>query len=620
MYAQVEKQKENKNRAVANSIDQKKGNEKQGFGIVDNRPEAATQRKLQEMANNSSQDKQTAQFLAIAKSNSAQERQFVQKKENHMGLPGKLISGVENLSGYSMDDVKVHNNSHKPTQLQAHAYAQGTDIHLGLGQEKHLPHDACHVVQQKPVHSALHEPMEPIQRFIINADVVDAATLEQNVGEALERGEDWAEAPHLLNTEPNRAKGIALFDAPLMGGYAAIADNPEKQAWVERMLNRIEQGAIDTAEDAQHWREQMQAVPDLNDVEVTAIILTDADMHERGLGVAFLDVKWNRTLTMSERSSVVSVGMNPTTTKEERRRFVLKPGDRTFEQRLLGRGVNSVAEQLNTEANLGENSVETIRMRATPDHGTLVEFVEENLGSYLASWRRWLLRDDQPVVETIAFSLLTGLWDLHHQNVMSRGGKPVLIDAEVGAMPHVHARQHDTGLTPQETGVMRNEGFSNAAHEKVDAQIDGNNQQSALITWAQGHNAQLRAILNNTIGDAWSRVVPVFTADLAGLKNNFLRGHLNNRALQRDQALDDAVNSLLGTAPNASPGLAFMLGADQGQWDQNRAREGIRQDFLDGTLPEFSYQPQTGLVRSRNGVIWEGTTLNDSITVLLGRL
>ncbi len=70
-------------------------------------------------------------------------------KPNNTGLPDNLKSGVENLSGYSMDDVKVHYNSFKPAQLQAHAYAQGTDIHLGPGQEKHLPHEAWHVVQQK---------------------------------------------------------------------------------------------------------------------------------------------------------------------------------------------------------------------------------------------------------------------------------------------------------------------------------------------------------------------------------------------------------------------------------------------------------------------------------------
>lgn len=73
----------------------------------------------------------------------------LQKKENNTGLPDTLKSGIENLSGISMDDVKVHRNSDKPAQLNAHAYAQGTDIHLGAGQEKHLPHEAWHVVQQK---------------------------------------------------------------------------------------------------------------------------------------------------------------------------------------------------------------------------------------------------------------------------------------------------------------------------------------------------------------------------------------------------------------------------------------------------------------------------------------
>ncbi|WP_078229476.1 DUF4157 domain-containing protein [Flavobacterium sp. LM4] len=74
---------------------------------------------------------------------------IIQKKGNNTGLPDNLKSGIENLSGHSMDDVKVHYNSEKPAQLNAHAYAQGTDIHIGSGQEKHLPHEAWHVIQQK---------------------------------------------------------------------------------------------------------------------------------------------------------------------------------------------------------------------------------------------------------------------------------------------------------------------------------------------------------------------------------------------------------------------------------------------------------------------------------------
>ncbi|MEL7004655.1 MAG: DUF4157 domain-containing protein [Bacteroidota bacterium] len=68
---------------------------------------------------------------------------------NNTGLPDNLKSGVESLSGMSLNDVKVHYNSPKPAQLNALAYAQGTDIHIGPGQSKHLPHEAWHVAQQK---------------------------------------------------------------------------------------------------------------------------------------------------------------------------------------------------------------------------------------------------------------------------------------------------------------------------------------------------------------------------------------------------------------------------------------------------------------------------------------
>jgi len=72
----------------------------------------------------------------------------VQKKSDG-GLPSNLQSGVEKLSGQDMSNVNVNYNSDKPAQLNAHAYAQGNNIHLGPGQEKHLPHEAWHVAQQK---------------------------------------------------------------------------------------------------------------------------------------------------------------------------------------------------------------------------------------------------------------------------------------------------------------------------------------------------------------------------------------------------------------------------------------------------------------------------------------
>lgn len=67
---------------------------------------------------------------------------------NRTGLPDNLKSGIESLSGISMESVRVHYNSTQPAQLNALAYARGNEIHVAPGQEKHLPHEAWHLVQQ----------------------------------------------------------------------------------------------------------------------------------------------------------------------------------------------------------------------------------------------------------------------------------------------------------------------------------------------------------------------------------------------------------------------------------------------------------------------------------------
>lgn len=72
----------------------------------------------------------------------------IQQKPNNTGLPDNLKAGVEDLSGFSMDNVKVHYNSSQPATVQALAFTQGTDIHVAPGQEQHLPHEAWHVTQQ----------------------------------------------------------------------------------------------------------------------------------------------------------------------------------------------------------------------------------------------------------------------------------------------------------------------------------------------------------------------------------------------------------------------------------------------------------------------------------------
>jgi len=127
--------------------------------FADMRPETVSQRKLSQMVTGSPQvTAQLALRQGVGRSPAAvaQRADLTAKRptdagkgeRSEGGLPATLRSGIESLSGMSMGHVKVYYNSKKPAQLLAHAYAQGSEIHLGAGQEKHLPHEAWHVVQQ----------------------------------------------------------------------------------------------------------------------------------------------------------------------------------------------------------------------------------------------------------------------------------------------------------------------------------------------------------------------------------------------------------------------------------------------------------------------------------------
>lgn len=118
---------------------------------------AKAQPNILEILIHNAQPAQTTEPKATTPSNAIQAKgdaerdrpeSSVEQPLNKTGLPDALKAGVENLSGYSLDDVRVHYNSPKPAQLQALAYTQGSEIHVAPGQEQHLPHEAWHVVQQ----------------------------------------------------------------------------------------------------------------------------------------------------------------------------------------------------------------------------------------------------------------------------------------------------------------------------------------------------------------------------------------------------------------------------------------------------------------------------------------
>lgn len=109
------------------------------------------------------------------------------------GLPAQLKAGLERMSGFDLSDVRVHYHSDEPAAMNAHAYAQGNDIHLGPGQEKHLPHEGWHVVQQR---QGRVKPTAQMKGEAVN----DSAELEQ---EADEMGEQaLGQAPSAFAAAP----------------------------------------------------------------------------------------------------------------------------------------------------------------------------------------------------------------------------------------------------------------------------------------------------------------------------------------------------------------------------------------------------------------------------------
>jgi len=172
-------------------------------------------RNIQEITEKSSQ---VRQLMAL--------NQLVQKKSQKAEsnppsspLPDQLRSGIEQLSGLSMSDVTVNYDSAKPSQVGALAYAQGSDIHLGPNQEKHLPHEAWHVVQQKTKNV---KPTNSINGIPIN----DSNTLEKEAdrmgNKAQSLGKDSSKVIQQINLS-KREKGIIQKKEP----------NPESEAPLE---------------------------------------------------------------------------------------------------------------------------------------------------------------------------------------------------------------------------------------------------------------------------------------------------------------------------------------------------------------------------------------------------
>lgn len=240
MPVRTSKATENKKLVSPNQVSPKRSESSDLLQFKDNRTENSEQQKMQEMANESHQVSQLRSYQAMA-NQSPQVQKLTQlqqisdgftssqpspiqqktntqtpKENNNTGLPNALKTGMEQLSGISLNDVNVHRNSDKPAQLQAHAYAQGTNIHLGPGQEKHLPHEAWHVVQQKQgrvkptVQLKGSVPVNDDVGLETEADMMGAKAA--SLGSTLQKKSD-------VRTLKSLSSGSAISEGPVQGYF-----------------------------------------------------------------------------------------------------------------------------------------------------------------------------------------------------------------------------------------------------------------------------------------------------------------------------------------------------------------------------------------------------------------
>lgn len=153
---------------------------------------------------------------------------------NSTGLPDRLKMGIENLSGEPLDDVRVHYNSSEPDRVNALAYTQGRDIYIGSGQEKHLAHEAWHVVQQKQGHVG---STAQIRGKAINGD----RALEKEADAMGERALRFQSVSRGFLSQKGQQAGTTSRPFSPSGNNATIQRKPKVS-----FLDATEEGQIET--------------------------------------------------------------------------------------------------------------------------------------------------------------------------------------------------------------------------------------------------------------------------------------------------------------------------------------------------------------------------------------
>ena len=147
---------------------------------------------------------------------------------NRSDLPDQMKENFEAMGGFDLSDVRVHYGSQKPAKIGALAYAQGNQIYLGPGQQKHLGHEAWHVVQQKQGRVTATMQMQGL-------GVNDDARLEREAGAMSARA-----ANKDADTKQARICKPAQCPPETVAQLFSITRNRSKRLNIDAVINSID--------------------------------------------------------------------------------------------------------------------------------------------------------------------------------------------------------------------------------------------------------------------------------------------------------------------------------------------------------------------------------------------
>ncbi|GEM_PF-2656234 len=490
-------------------------------------------------------------------------------------------------------------------------------------------------------HQGTYKSIDPVAGTINALDADEQRQVDSNVFEAyllaeLERviraaigGLPWE---NLLVTPANLRK---IMFASGDGSKALRWDNLGKTSSGDNFLSyyewvmdpggpfqRISAGATYVRNALEHWRQWLNP-PNGNNVTITEIKLSGSDLHEHGLGVMFL--KFNKPL-----------GGPPEYNAAGTHEMVFKPEDRELEEGMFGTQNDSLANYLNTEVGLaGNDQITTYKQKVAPGLGTLCEKVVATQAKDLPQGMARPLT--QGIKESLMFVLMTGLTDLHGENILwDAQNRPFMIDADNAlklkfmtpgeATPQNGYRLYSNTITDQ---VLQNIYAGAVGYET--AILD------ALSNPSTREHYFLLDKVKQIFAASTGRTVPIETAAWGRALGNFISlrtvgvqgaGPVAPGATPTKWQWCEILASRVPKGKNTpglavgtlqAPGLEGEVGVrDGGNGNFNAAAEAAQlfADFKAGQIPFYNYEYGSGHVLHNNQVIWHGQTINERMRVL----